>query len=73
MSEVYHGLSGAQLRALHHAFLVVDEQIGTARQHIATRKGGTGLRALDHKGLVQRFIKCAHKSHYFVEHTLWHF
>ena len=33
--EVYHGLPCTQLRTLHHALLVVHEQIGTARQYIA--------------------------------------
>ena len=35
VGEVDHGLAGAELRALHHALLVEDEQVGAARQHVA--------------------------------------
>lgn len=28
-----HGLPGAELRALHHALLVVDEEVGAAGEH----------------------------------------
>ena len=32
--QLQHRLAGAQLRTLHHALLVVDEQVGAARQDV---------------------------------------